>query len=174
MGLEETKEVTWLGILGDLEDGCAVSPARSWVTYGCSAGLPKPWPDLPGHVVRCSRWPSSGASQAIHSGGLHKVQKQNARICSGPFTETNDAVAPLLVPLKSPRRVEDPLCWAQAAQHCIREKYLFQVFNLGIFFCGLEQKLLFSDYSIPRNTAKELYLLLSVRSPGPSAASPPS
>lgn len=31
-----------LEFLGDLEDGCAVSPARSWVTYGCSAGLPKP------------------------------------------------------------------------------------------------------------------------------------
>lgn len=119
LALRRQRKLHDLELLGDLEDGCSVSPARSWVTYGCSAGLPKPYPDLPGHVVRCSRWPSSGASQAMHSGALHEVQTQDARICSGPFTKTNDAVAALRVPLKSPCRVEDPLCCAQAAQHCI-------------------------------------------------------
>lgn len=51
---------------------------------------------------------------------------------------------------------------------------LFKVSKPGPSVRGLEQKLLFSGYFIPHNTAKELCPPLSVRSPRLSAASLPS
>lgn len=66
-----------------LEDGRSVSQARKRITYGNIAGLPVPSPELPDHVIRCSRWPEQrdvpsdalqSPSQGAHSGSCSRAQ----------------------------------------------------------------------------------------------------
>lgn len=171
--------MTW-DVWGCLEDGCSASPARRRrITYGSIAGRPVPSPELPDHVIRCSRWPEQRAvpNDALQSPSARRSllwQQQSSRICLRPFTKTNYPVALQMVLSKSAYRVGNLLllCTGNSTPYGGEGKENFlKVFKIGTFSPEVGQKVLSSDGFIPPSWENEPRFLGSLRPLLPSSVS---